>query len=273
MSLPDRTFGIELEYECGPERNIDVGLGYSGRVALYRRQLDREPPQEADRLADLLQGAGLRAAATELTDTRRGAWRVHAEEAGGLEVNSPILRGEDGLQSAREAVRVLAAAGCRPADEYGLHVHVGAGDLRLHEVQGVLSAATYFDKALRALLPRDRAQSRFAAPTPPDALDAALRAKDWPGFFDAVGSSRNRVLNVNALRRHGTLELRCAPSTTDGDDLEGWVRIALALVERGRRVRFWPLDRNADPLTTLLGLPPVRPSRRWVLGRMRAMAA
>ena len=260
-----RPFGIELEYECG-HRVIDHDkrLSFLQKAGLMATDGRAPPPREAHDVAAALAGAGYLARAVPRGNKQTALWRVFADPSGGIEVASSIQYDEGGLQRVREALPVLAGAGCTTAEGLGLHVHVAASDLRLREVKAVARLAAHLDPLLVGLLTpvrRETCEGGWVR----DYLDGVEAARTLDGAIDAQ-PNRRYTWNIKSLRAYGTIELRLPGTTLDPDALELWARVAQGVVHEGRRLR---VDPAADPLGTLLGLRAVRPVARWLMGTVR----
>ncbi len=219
MTMPNRTFGVEIELK---------GLYEAAAV-------------------EALRGAGIEAEDIGYTHRRESFWKVlHDGSLNGVscEVVSPVLTGEEGISELRKAVRALVQAGARVDRECGLHVHVGAADLRPSDVVTVVSRYAQFESMIDSWMPPSRRgnsnmycrsmvgilpriQNRSFTST----RDVAMALAGYDG-----DSSRYTKVNTQALYRHETIEFRQHSGTVNVDKIENWVRFVLHFVETSRQI-------------------------------------
>lgn len=159
----------------------------------------------------------------------------------GIELVSPILRGEEGLELADKALNALLSAGGKTDKTCGLHVHIGYDGLTGKQVVRALDYYAANQEWVNALIAKSRWRNIFCQP-----LDSYTRssrcvrtlenaenesdtqdAKQWLGQFD-----RYHAVNLHAFQKYGTLEFRQHQGTLSGEKLTSWVRFLLALTEK-----------------------------------------
>jgi hypothetical protein len=174
----------------------------------------------------------------------------------GGELVSPPLNFDDA--SAREqitrACQVLQAAGAQPSQATGVHIHVGCGDLTVKQVVAVAKNFFKYEDIIYRLassgwrtirqaavsyappLSEDRAKAIAKART----LDALMQA--WYGHSrgrdyarDHSDSSRYCGLNLHSYFYRQTIEFRVFNGTVNGDRLQAYVAMCVALVHDARK--------------------------------------
>jgi hypothetical protein len=213
VQASELTFGVELEVYL-PRGLIAVGGRHAGR-----------------QIPDLPEGWNAQGDGS-LTDAPHGYQ--------GVEVVSPILKGEDGLRQLAAACAWLNGLGAKVTRKCGFHVHVGVrrGDEEL--VRRVTHLASLHEEALFASTgTRSRKESVYCRPIQTAA--AYIRQ-----FRDKAGRAHlERFHTVNVTNILGgsktTIEFRVFAGTTNATKTTAYVRICLGLVEKahGTAPRKW----------------------------------
>lgn len=139
-----------------------------------------------------------------------------------VEVVSPKLKGESGLEQVVYMVDYLNEIGAIVTDACGLHVHVDARKLTVGQVELVKKAFVKYEKAFYGLsgeAASDRINSRYTKPS-----------WAWGGDYD-----RYQSLNVSNYHRYDkkkTVEVRVWQATTDAVIVVAAVYMAVALVAK-----------------------------------------
>lgn len=248
MTLPARTFGIELEVF------LPRGMNHQG-------------------MAEALQEAGIRAYAAGYTHEISSSWKIVTDGSlgdygRGAEIVSPILSGEEGIAQARTVCEVLTAKRCTVNKKCGFHLHVGAGDLSPLNLANIAANYLWFETWFDYIVPPSRRGSlsqyvksnraRFGGTYGTAALnegvtqlyrDTSTKAaviRTMHGGSEWSGGDRYYKLNMTALLRQPTIEFRQHSGTIEADKVEHWVRLMLAFVETAkdsrRRTRRYERD-------------------------------
>lgn len=109
----------------------------------------------------------------------------------GSEVVSPILRGDEDIETLQTIVRALRAAGAKSSAGLGcgVHVHIGVGHLDARAICRIAKTAAKFDAFIR----------RGAGVTP-------SRGNNWACPLDVPTRTSRHVANLDALSRARTLD-------------------------------------------------------------------
>lgn len=268
MTMSNRTFGVEIE--C------------YGR----RREL----------LYEFLRGAGLTVAVegtptnmwvikgdptvrpqndTSLVETtgRDGYRRNRCRDTYGnnldhvVELTSPVLRGEDGIDEVRRACDVLMRLGFRVNLSCGLHIHIGGEDLSASEMYTLLKRyaenetqidnfmdlarrgnnSEYCRLAMEGLrnvetnMGREVAEIDTNDPDYCDCAECSPHLTMGNPFTDAEIFTRYASpaghcskVNMSALRSHGTIEFRGHHGSVNRDEIVSWAQFLVNFVETSR---------------------------------------
>lgn len=207
------------------------------------RRTDRVPTITSERLGDRrrfgveiechVQGGSDGPARQRIREALPTGWKVKGDGslgyATGVEVVSPPLRGEAGLQQLRDVLAILQREGATIDRRCGLHVHHEVQDIgRDGLVLFVRSWAANQDLLDWLVSPsrrngRNTYCRRFS--------DYELRALGtWRGGYNAPGE-RYRTVNVHAFPKYGTVEVRQHQGTLSFRKIEAWIKLAQAMLD------------------------------------------
>ena len=224
MSVSDRTFGVEIEFIV-PSANYESAAQEVALVAL--------------------RNAGIPVQREGYNHSTREHWKiVHDGSVGsttgacGGELVSPILKGEEGLETLRKVVRVLAAAGVTVDRTCGLHVHVGARDLKPAEIMSVVQRYAKHESTMDAHMPVSRRNNNCCHVR---SLDGHFTNNDRISKVQSVTSVEDLVrffsyerylkVNVQSYARQGTIEFRQHSGSVNASKIVNWVLFCTNFVD------------------------------------------
>ena len=201
--MRDRKFGVELEFDSG-------GLG--------RERIARE-------LGRAFDSVGLR------------RWyfldRIH-HDGSELELATPPLKGKEGFDKLKFVMDTLANLGCDVTGEDGLHVHHDAPEftnnidlcIRLVKNWKSNSHLIYqFVSPDRVHGPYGEGYGHWACPQWSNkAIEELEKSRQIP-YWD-----RND-LNLCALSKHGTIEIRLHEGTLDFNEASSWIKFGQKFID------------------------------------------
>lgn len=212
-----RAFGIEIEL-TGPDALLIIQALHDAGVPVNPNNWSR-----------------LGATAYRRTNTNARHWAlkrdgsVHGE---GLELVSPKLRGQSGLDEVQTVCAVLNSINATVDTSCGLHVH--------HDMRG-LTAEQIKTQAL-AFVDRENLIMQMVAPSRQHNMHCKLwsrrssyyrnslvNAPDDLSWFSRVAVGPRGTINLGAYRSHGSVEIRAHAGTTNAKKIIAWVRFGQAL--------------------------------------------
>lgn len=225
--------------------------------AIYAEQNDRPFGVEMEffgttkaRVVEEFTARGLQCVAEAYNHNTRNHWKVVTDasvnrmgtgEGSGLELVSPILRGEAGFASLALACEALAAAGAKVDRSCGVHVHHDTRDLRPADVYRTVRIYTEGQAFIDSVLPPSRRSNGgnfYCVAYAPHELssiqrtaESAISARRMAG----AAGGRYRTVNLESLSRHGTLEFRQHSGSVEGPKVAAWVRLGQAIIWTARR--------------------------------------
>lgn len=170
----------------------------------------------------------------DIHEDEHEAWKsvYDGSLSNGAEVVSPILD-DSRLNEASRVARLLSGAGATVGRTTGFHVHVGA-DVAFGNIAQNLPTfiLNYYaaHHAIAALVAPSRLNNRFCP-----ALDRtyAEREAEWirNGANSSRLGSRYYSLNLDAMQRHGTIEIRLHQGTLNGVKAIAWAQFIASMID------------------------------------------
>lgn len=245
MTIPNRPFGVELEFFSAPHPQVVAwmieSLGY--------RSADSEDPMK--RYPDFtywyvgddasIRGPGVR-----------------------IEISSPILKGAKGLAEVRKVCRVLQELGCKTNASCGLHVHVARGRLSPKVGYTMIKRYGTHEDEIDSWITKARRGSRCSSCTSHkrdvknltdiynDPYERSQMFGDHEDILDSVDGEKIRI-----SENYPTWEFRHHHGTLDPTEVSNWIQFCLNFVETSADLspgtrRKTKRTRDTGPL---LGLP------------------
>jgi hypothetical protein len=175
-------------------------------IELEFNVLDRDNQnKEQKKIAEALKGAGLAKYVDVTTDSSCG-W----------EVRVLVLEKEVEIQLPK-ILTVLNSFGFQTNEKCGTHVHF---DMRNRDVKRVYENLFKSQKFLRKFLTRSRKFNQYCKLNKESSFDKQLSLSD-----------RYYGINVEAFRRHQTIEVRMHQGTLKADELIPWINLLIKIVD------------------------------------------
>lgn len=171
-------------------------------------------------------------------------WKAVADGSvcNGAEVVSPILD-DSRLNEASKVTRILTKAGASVDRATGFHVHIGFDAFNRTDRDGLSNTdalaqfvLNYYaaHHAIGALVAPSRLRNHFCKVL--DRREAESEA-NWvrSGNLSSNFQSRYYSLNLESLRRHGTVEIRLHQGTLNGVKAIAWAKFIAAMIDATKR--------------------------------------
>lgn len=245
-----RTFGVEIEF-----------IGQNNQ-----RMTNIEINQYLER-----QGANFKMHTAYYSDTDSSIWRLKTDSSVrgsgyGLEVVSPILRGDEGHRQLMLVLDAINHTGATINRSCGLHIHVGVSDWGIKQFRNLYKRYAKFERAIDSVMPNSRRRSNN------DYCNSTVMAFGYTlgEAFEKINSCRTArqiqsqigtrytKLNIQSFWKHGTIEFRHHAGSTDKDKISNWLKVCLSMVQaaddnRAIKVnRFDPIDEYVDRINLML---------------------
>lgn len=164
----------------------------------------------------------------------------------GMEVVSPILQGQSGLDVAAKVMDMIRDAGCKVNDACGFHVHIGVRGMKPERVRKIaiafLNAERHFDSIVPpsrrnnryaqsnvALVRRLLSQPRLENATTIQSIGTAINGGNDHAHYNPY---RYYKLNLQSFVHHGTIEFRQHSGTVESAKALAWVRMIAGFCAR-----------------------------------------
>ena len=216
----NRTFGVEVEFmltDEWDERDLADHMSAEGINVTYEAYTHRTTPQWK-----IVTDASL-----------RGAGR-------GLELVSPILKGKQGREELMQVMAVLNTAPVKINKSCGLHIHLGAENLRMKDLRTLFVHYYDHERLIDEMLPVSRREdNNIYCRSTGDITNILRQARTVRGALNMANRDfgiRYRKLNLMSYERHGTVEFRQHSGTTEATKILAWLDFAMAMVRIARYV-------------------------------------
>ena len=159
----------------------------------------------------------------------------------GIEVVSPILRNQEGLDQVAIVCRALSDFGCTVNKKCGLHVHVGVGNASLKFWKDIVSLYSIFEPVLDKMMPPSRraSQNTYCRTMTTARMQDIQSASTFRTLSSvATPGSRYHKVNMQAYLRYRTIEFRQHSGTTDATKACNWILICLKMVHLAKHETF-----------------------------------
>ena len=176
-----------------------------------------------------LQAEGINAVAENYNHRTQGYWKIITDSSCGLEVVSPILSGEQGLNELKKVCEVLTRIDCKVDKTCGLHVHIGANALGIEQVKLVAKRWLANETNLDSIQPRSRRgrSNMYCAPLSHTIRTELIDQCQTLNELAGIQVTRYSKLNLQSYRRHKTIEFRHHSGSTDATKITNWVKFLL----------------------------------------------
>ncbi|MDF1565298.1 MAG: amidoligase family protein [Deltaproteobacteria bacterium] len=154
-----------------------------------------------------------------------------------MEVVSPVLSGDAGIEQLQKVLECLTAIGCRVNRTTGLHVHADARDLTLENWKKLVADYRHYEPVTDSFMPTSRrAQNNRFCKSLRSATTyrAIMAATTMNELCYCLNNDRYHKLNLQSYTVHGTVEFRQHSGTVEAAKVLPWLRLCLALVEKSK---------------------------------------
>ena len=211
MNTNEMTFGIEIECAMPNTRPLSVGGRHRGH-----------------QVAGLPQGWNAQADCS--IQAPRGYY--------GVEIVSPILKGNDGAAQVATVCATLNEWGAKVNQSTGLHVHVGFAYDNKDALERLAYLVANFEVALFAATGTHARESSHYCKS----IRADYRSLTWNQSTSRLGATamdRYHTLNLSNLitGEKPTVEFRMFAGTTNATKILGYARLCLGLVQRAHEAQ------------------------------------
>lgn len=217
--INDLTFGIEIECILSVDRDTLVqklqDVGVSANIETYNHNISFSN------------------------------WKITTDgsicDLNGIELVSPILKGEEGLKTVRKVYKVLKDLNTKVDKNCGFHVHVGVKDETLDFFKNLYKIYAGFEGVIDGFMPPSRRlnNNRYCKSISfmKDKISSIDNIREIERLISHTvpGESRYVKLNINSFWRQGTIEFRHHSGTVNSSKALSWIMVCLRMVERAKK--------------------------------------
>lgn len=145
----------------------------------------------------------------------------------GLELVSPIMKGEEGLKEVEKVLNAIDGAGGKVNTTCGLHIHVDTAGMTPIQRKNFFLAYVRNQDLMDRLVSRSRRNNRHYT----QRYETERAINYYADCVEAGTSGNSRFFTVNtcSLVKYGTLEFRQHQGTLNGKKVVAWVQMLLAI--------------------------------------------
>jgi hypothetical protein len=168
---------------------------------------------------------------------RDNGWSVKSDcsvSGEGLEVVSPPLSGQDGLEQVRIVLAWLNEAGARVNRTCGTHVHHDAADLDLAAITRFVKTYVNNQNLIDWLVSPSRRAEGMAQYCRPWTERDVRYFEENSTEHSLYATTRYKTVNVASYGRHGTLEVRQHQGTLSYDKTVAWIKLGQAMMDAAK---------------------------------------
>jgi len=194
---------------------------------------------EMHRLSTALTQAGILCYIEGYNHHTRNHWKIVSDGSisgsNSLELVSPVLEGEDGLQQIEKVCSILKRLNAYINKSCGLHVHFDAQNFDLRQWKNIYKNYAGFEAQIDELMPNSRrgntnyyCRSLKSISNLTAKIDAASTLSAIENVF-----TNNRYFKINptSYRRHNTIEFRQHSGTIEYSKISNWLVFLHNLVD------------------------------------------
>lgn len=172
----------------------------------------------------------------------------------GLELVSPILYGDEGLDELEIVMETLNSIGAQVDRTCGLHIHHDVADYDVENFISLHNLYYNYQKGINSIVPRSRrnaARNTYCKGLSKSDLDYIQNAASIRQVAGWIGT-RYVVLNSQSYVKYGTIEFRQHSGTVEFEKLEAWIVLTHCMVNYCRYNKVTLNSTNEGTLDTLL---------------------
>jgi len=171
----------------------------------------------------------------------------------GLELVSPILYDEDGLEDLEKALNALSNAGAKVDKSCGIHVHHDVSDFELVNFKNIYTFYYEYKNVFDSMLPSSRrAGNNVYCKTISEYEIKKIRVKNSiHDIYNTLGT-RYKTLNIESYVKYGTIEFRQHSGSLEFEKVANWIELTFRVVEYSASLQLRPLSLESTSTLDLL---------------------
>lgn len=204
-------------------------------------------------LIDELRNGGIQVAPYQgYTHTVMEQWKVTTDASvtskgtglgNGLELVSPILYGEKGLNELNKVCEILNRIGAKVDRTCGLHIHFDIADFTVENVKSLLCYWAQNKSLINGILPKSRRRNAYCGNI--TSSDIASIVNEDVNSISEIAirlGTRYKVINLRSYIKYGTIEFRQHSGTIDYEKIENWIIMLHQMLVFAKNTEVNPLS-------------------------------
>lgn len=154
----------------------------------------------------------------------------------GLELVSPILYGDNGLDELEKVYRVLISCGAKVDVTCGTHVHFDISDFTTQDCKNFLNLYYNYQGVINYLVPPSRRRNQYCSTLRKTQLETInLPVVSSISDITRVLYDRYNTVNLQSYIKYGTIEIRQHGGTLNFDKMEAWIVLMYQLLNTAKQ--------------------------------------
>lgn len=158
----------------------------------------------------------------------------------GLELVSPILYGDEGLDELEKVYTVLNSLGAKVDKSCGTHVHFDIADYTVDNMKSFLNLFFKYQNVINYLVPKSRRDvNSYCQPITHSQISYINRPiNDSIRDIASALLTRYKKINLQSYVKYGTLEVRQHGGTTEFEKIEAWIVLMYQMIVKAKEQNF-----------------------------------
>jgi hypothetical protein len=168
------------------------------------------------------------------------SWKLVADGSltgNGIELVSPILKGEEGFREIRKICKALTSLEITVNKSCGFHVHVGVNNESVEFFKNLYMMYHMFEGTIDTIMPISRRAntSQYCRSLKDIELKTIAEVATLRDIAKLTNNNRYSKLNFQAFWRQGTIEFRHHSGTVNSSKIVSWILICLNMVKTAKK--------------------------------------
>lgn len=162
----------------------------------------------------------------------------------GLELVSPILYGDEGLEELELVYEVLTRIGAQVDKTCGTHVHFDISTFSTENVKSFINLFYKYQSVTKWLVPKSRRDNSYCSPINKRNIDRINSdiVDNIASIAHCLGD-RYRTINLFSYVKYGTIEIRQHGGTLEFEKIEAWIVLMYQMLNHAEHNVVEPVDR------------------------------
>lgn len=211
-------------------RSTRSSAAQTGRA--FGVEIELTGPEDYD-LQEALSAIGIDVHRRDYASTNGSRWELKYDGSvggAGLELVSPKLYGDEGMETLRKVLRAINSVGASVDHSCGIHVHIDFRGKTIEQIRNSILPIVEAQDLFYEMVAPSRRNNCYSPGWEADEIEALRNATNLEQL-NYLGPRGN--VNVGSYPRHGSIEFRSHGGSTNYRKISAWIRVLMAAIDRG----------------------------------------